>query len=148
MKHIYIGFAFLLFGNIIANIPSDLYQLAAVCLGLIGCIVLGVGIYREYGSKKSSLFFRSGRRADLKIRRRGENRQCRHGRRRQKVIRNIPNQGACYASSFLYSVAVFFLIFLFRTSAASPSMTSTPQSTPMLSSSTSSTDACRPGTKY
>lgn len=54
MKHIYIGFAFLLFGNIIANIPSDLYQLAAVCLGLIGCIVLGVGIYREYGSKKTA----------------------------------------------------------------------------------------------
>ncbi len=55
MKYIYIGFAFLLFGNIIANIPSDLYQLAAVCLGLIGCIVLGVGIYQEYGSKKTAL---------------------------------------------------------------------------------------------
>ena len=54
MKYIYIGFAFLLFGNIIANIPSDLYQIAAVCLGLIGCIVLGVGIYREYGSKKTA----------------------------------------------------------------------------------------------
>lgn len=50
MKYIYIGFAFLLFGNI----PSDLYQLAAVCLGLIGCIVLGVGIYQEYGSKKTA----------------------------------------------------------------------------------------------
>lgn len=55
MKYIYIGFAFLLFGNIIANIPSDLYQLAAVCLGLIGCIMLGVGIYQEYGSKKTAL---------------------------------------------------------------------------------------------
>lgn len=55
MKYIYIGFAFLLFGNIIASIPNDLYQLAAVILGLIGCIVLAVGIYREYGSKKAAL---------------------------------------------------------------------------------------------
>lgn len=39
------------FGNIIVNIPSDRYQLAAICLGFIGCIVLGVGIYREYGGK-------------------------------------------------------------------------------------------------
>lgn len=54
MKYIYIGFAFLLFGNIIVNIPSDRYQLAAVCLGLIGCIVLAAGIYREYGSKKAA----------------------------------------------------------------------------------------------
>ena len=54
MKHIYIGFAFLLFGNIVANIPNDRCQLAAVCLGLIGGLVLAVGIYREYGSKKAA----------------------------------------------------------------------------------------------
>lgn len=50
MKYIYIGFAFLLFGNIIANIPGESYLLTAIGLGLIGCIVLAVGIYREYGA--------------------------------------------------------------------------------------------------
>jgi len=54
MKHIYIGFACLLFGNIIANIPSDGYLLTAIGLGLVGCIVLAVGIYREYGGGNST----------------------------------------------------------------------------------------------
>lgn len=54
MKNIYIGFALLLFGNIIANIGNDLYLCLAILIGIIGGIVFAVGIVKEYGVKETS----------------------------------------------------------------------------------------------
>lgn len=47
MKKVYIGFALLLFGNIIANIISDAYLLTAIGLGSIGIILVIAGLYQK-----------------------------------------------------------------------------------------------------
>ncbi len=51
MKKVYIGFALLLFGNIIANIISDAYLLTAIGLGIIGIILIAAGLYQKPAEK-------------------------------------------------------------------------------------------------
>lgn len=54
MKKVYIGFALLLFGNIIANIISDAYLLTAIGLGIIGIILVIAGLCQKPAEKESS----------------------------------------------------------------------------------------------
>ena len=54
MKKICYGFALLLFGVILSNIPNETFQIVAILLGVIGLIVLAIGLMQTDGKIASA----------------------------------------------------------------------------------------------
>ena len=51
MKKICYGFALLLFGLLLSNIPSEILWMVAILFGVVGLIVLAVGLVQTDGKR-------------------------------------------------------------------------------------------------